>query len=470
MPNTINSGFKGLGIKPSILAIIHKMGLENSTPIQAKAIPLAVSGKDLIGIAQTGTGKTLAFGIPLIQRLAGLKGQALVVLPTRELANQVEESLKQVGRSLGLRTVSIIGGEAMGRQLFALRRRPHVIIATPGRLMDHVKRRSINLHNICILVLDEADMMFDMGFAPQIEEIINLIPKQRQTMLFSATMPAPIIRLAEKHLSSPLQIEVAPAGSTAELVDQEIYLIKREDRQLTLEKILNDYRNLVLIFVRTKHGAANLNKRLKALGYKAAEIHSNLSFAQRKRALADFKSGEQRILVATDVAARGLDINDIQLVVNFDLPDNSEDYVHRIGRTARAGKGGKAISFALPEQRREIQKIERLIRKNLPLIKIGDVEKEERKIFSFQKRYAGRGRFSPRRQAAPNFDSSSESKTGYHGVRRRFYEKKNVGENKSRPSSSGAYKNKFSSPKTKASSGFSSYKKGKFKPKKKFYR
>ncbi len=369
--NQEHFAFKNLGISPAILSILKKMGLETPTPIQSKSIPVAISGQDLFGVAQTGTGKTFAFGIPTIQRLKEKGGRALVMLPTRELANQVEENLKKLGQGLGLRTISIIGGEAFNKQLFGLRRSPHIIVATPGRLLDHVKRRTIKLDDISVLILDEADMMFDMGFAPQIEEIIKLTPKSRQTLLFSATMPAAIIKLAEKYLKSPLQIQVAPTGTTAELIDQEIYLIKSEDKLNTLEKILNDYKNLVLIFVRTRHGVSNLTEKLNLRGHQVSEIHSNLSFNQRKTSLANFKNGIKRILVATDVAARGLDINDIQLVVNYDLPDNSDDYVHRIGRTARAGKGGKAISFSLPHQRRDIQKIERLIKKNLPIIKIG---------------------------------------------------------------------------------------------------
>ena len=277
--------FANLGIKPQILAVLAKMGLVTPTPIQAKAIPVAITGKDLIGIAQTGTGKTLAFGIPLIQALAQKGGTALVLLPTRELANQVEESLKKLGNSLGFQTVSIIGGEAVGKQLFALRRNPQIMVATPGRLLDHVKRRTIRLDYVTVLVLDEADMMFDLGFAPAIEEIIKLTPADRQTLLFSATMPAAIIRLAERYLSSPLQIEVSPAGTTAELVEQEIYLIRSEDRFNTLEKILAEHKNLVLIFVRTKHGASNLAAKLQKAGFTATEIHSNLSFNQRKIAL-----------------------------------------------------------------------------------------------------------------------------------------------------------------------------------------
>ncbi|HOZ53163.1 MAG TPA: DEAD/DEAH box helicase [bacterium] len=384
--NQEHLAFKNLGIKPSILATLEKIGLETPTPIQAKSIPVAISGKDLFGVAQTGTGKTFAFGIPTIQRLKEKGGRALIMLPTRELANQVEENLKKLGRDLGLRTISIIGGEAFNKQLFGLKRSPHVIVATPGRLLDHVKRRTIRLDDISVLILDEADMMFDMGFAPQIEEIIKLTPINRQTLLFSATMPAAIIRLAEKYLKSPLQIQVAPTGTTAELIDQEIYLIRAEDKFSTLGNILNDYKNLVLIFVRTRHGATNLTEKLNSNGFQASEIHSNLSFNQRKTSLANFKDGTKRILVATDVAARGLDINDIQLVVNYDLPDNSEDYVHRIGRTARAGKGGKAISFSLPHQRRDIQKIERLIKKNLLIMKIDfDRGKMEKIVYNNSK-------------------------------------------------------------------------------------
>lgn len=362
-----NFSFASLGIKESILKVITDLGLKIPTPIQHQAIPAALSGEDLVGIAQTGTGKTFAFGIPMLQRLAQVKGRGLILLPTRELAGQVEKSLHSLGDPLGLRTVCLIGGEAIGRQLNSLRRRPHVIVATPGRLIDHLKRGSVKLDDVSVLVLDEADMMFDMGFAPQIEEVLKRVPAQRQTLLFSATMPASVMRLAEKHLRTPVRIEVSPAGTTAELVEQEMYLLPRDSRFDQLLLLLAEYKASVLIFVRTKHGASKLTKKLQSFNFTAAEIHSNLSFPQRQAALAGFRSGKHRILVATDVAARGLDINDIELVLNFDLPDNSEDYVHRIGRTARAGKKGKAISFVAPDQRREIQKIERLIRQVLPV-------------------------------------------------------------------------------------------------------
>ncbi|MFA5421015.1 MAG: DEAD/DEAH box helicase, partial [Patescibacteria group bacterium] len=273
-----NKGFDGLGINERILKTLYKLGIETPTPIQTKAIPVAIAGKDLFGVAQTGTGKTYAFGVPLIQRLIETKGKALIMLPTRELTNQVEESIRILGRNFGLRTVSIIGGEAYNKQFFLLRKNPHVIVATPGRLLDHVKRGTIKLNDVSILVLDEADMMFDLGFAPQIEEIIKLTPISRQTLLFSATMPAPIIKLAEKYLKSPLQIEIAPAGTTADLVDQEIYMLRREDKMKTLEETLESYKDLVLIFVRTKHGATNLTERLIEKGHRVTEIHSNLSY------------------------------------------------------------------------------------------------------------------------------------------------------------------------------------------------
>jgi len=369
--------FTDLGIKESILKIISGLGLTTPTPIQQQAIPAALSGQDIVGIAQTGTGKTFAFGIPMLQQLALNKGRGLVVLPTRELASQVEKSLHSLGGPLGLRTALVIGGEPVFRQLPALRRHPHIVVGTPGRLIDLLKSGNLKLDTVSVLVFDEADMMFDMGFAPQIEEIMKSVPKNRQTLLFSATMPLAVMKLAEKNLKTPVRVEVAPAGTTAALVDQEIYIMSREERWNQLINLLKEYQSSVLVFVRTKHGASKLSKKLKAGGHKAAEIHSNLSFPQRQASLAGFKSGQHRILVATDVAARGLDINDIELVLNYDLPDNSEDYVHRIGRTARAGKKGKAISFATPQQGREVQRIEQLIRKNLPIKKITNSFREE---------------------------------------------------------------------------------------------
>jgi len=357
--------FRGLGISQSILDILKDLKLDNPTPIQVKTIPVAITGQDLIGIAQTGTGKTFAFGIPMLQRLGLTKGQGLIIAPTRELAMQVEESLNRLGKPLGLRTALLIGGEALGKQLFSLRKKPHIVVATPGRLIDHLKRRTFKLDQVNILVLDEADMMLDMGFAPQIQEILKQAPTERQTMLFSATMPATIVKIAAQYMKLPLSIEVAPPGTTASQVDQEIFIIKGEDRLEHLEKILLRYTGSVLVFVRTKHGARALARKLASSGHRAVEIHSNLSLNQRRAALNAFKSKKERILVATDVAARGLDVSGIELVVNYNLPDNSDDYVHRIGRTARAGKEGKAITFATPDQQNEIRAIEKLINKSI---------------------------------------------------------------------------------------------------------
>jgi len=385
--------FSKLGISPAILAVLQKMKFSIPTPIQREAIPVAISGQDLIGVAQTGTGKTLAFGIPMIQRLPALRGKGLVLLPTRELALQVEEHLRQFSGAFGMKTVALIGGQAISNQIFALKRKPNIIVATPGRLIDHLKRRTVRLDDVKVLVLDEADMMFDMGFAPQIEEVLASVPKLRQTMLFSATMPPAIIRLAAKHLKTPIHIEMAPSGTTAKLVDQEMYVVKKEDKFIQLTKILKTYQGSVLIFTRTKHGAANLTKSLLGIGQKAVEIHSNLSFGRRRLAMADFKSKKSRILVATDIAARGIDVSGIELVVNYNLPDNSEDYVHRIGRTGRAGLTGKAISFATPDQLKDIRSIERVINKTFNLTKFAELDKAS-SVFSSHSKSGHRVNFN----------------------------------------------------------------------------
>jgi len=403
--------FTELGIKETILKIISDLGLSTPTPIQLQAIPAALSGQDIVGIAQTGTGKTFAFGIPMLQQLALNKGRGLVVLPTRELASQVEKSLHSLGGPLGLRTALLIGGEPVYRQLPALRRHPHIVVGTPGRLIDLLKSGNLKLDTVSVLVFDEADMMFDMGFAPQIEEIMKSVPKERQTLLFSATMPLAVMKLAEKNLKTPVRVEVAPAGTTAALVDQELYILSREERWYQLLELLKEYQNSVLVFVRTKHGASKLSKKLKENKYQAAEIHSNLSFPQRQASLSGFKSGKHRILVATDVAARGLDINDIELVLNYDLPDNSEDYVHRIGRTARAGKKGKAISFATPQQGREVKRIEQLIRKNLPSKRINSSHSEAVSFVSNNFDRSGRPQRMPRQRADRAVMSSKKEGT-----------------------------------------------------------
>ncbi|MBI4090776.1 MAG: DEAD/DEAH box helicase [Candidatus Komeilibacteria bacterium] len=359
--------FEDLGIARNFLEILKRLHFTTPTPIQEKAIPIAIAGKDVIGVAQTGTGKTLAFGIPMIQRIAIHKGKGLVVLPTRELALQVEEVLHKIGSALGLRSAVLIGGAPMGKQLQDVRKDPHIIVATPGRLLDHMEQRTVSLRIMTIVVLDEADRMLDMGFAPQIKKILAALPRERQIMLFSATMPQDIVRLATQHMKLPLQIEIARSGTVAEQVDQEFFMVAKEDKLRLLDTLLSQYRGTILIFSRTKHGAKKICRSVAGMGHQAAEIHSNRSLNQRKEALSGFKSGKYRLLVATDIAARGIDVTGIELVINFDIPDDPGDYVHRVGRTGRAGQVGKAITFVAPDQRGKVRDIERLVRKNVTL-------------------------------------------------------------------------------------------------------
>lgn len=364
--NVTGENFGNLGIAPKLLEILEKHKFTNPTPIQAQSIAPAIEGKDLMGIAQTGTGKTLAFGIPMIQRLAQNKGKkGLVILPTRELALQVDENLKKIGGSLGLKTAILIGGESMEKQFRMLRRDPHIVIATPGRLVDHLENTKMSLSQVAILVLDEADRMLDMGFAPQIKKILAKVPVNRQTMLFSATMPDEIVHIAQSYMQTPLRVEVAPAGSAVKTVSQELFFVDRNEKLSLLRNILGQYNGSILVFTRTKHGARKISHSVKDMGYAAAEIHSNRTLNQRIEALEGFKIGKYRVLVATDIAARGIDVTGIQLVVNFDLPATAEDYVHRIGRTGRAGMTGHAISFATQDQRSDVRSIERLIRNTL---------------------------------------------------------------------------------------------------------
>lgn len=365
--NTAQPSFYGLGIAPGLLKRLDELNFVEPTPIQQKAIPNAVTGEDIIGIAQTGTGKTFAFSIPMIQQISAKKKMGLVLLPTRELALQVEEELDKLAGSLGLKSVSLIGGASLHKQLQNLRKGVHIIIATPGRLNDILQQKKLSLSNVGILVLDEADRMLDMGFEPQIKRILKHLPKERQTMLFSATMPERISQLAREYMTSPLRVEVAPAGTTAKLIDQEVFIVPKPEKLDLLKQLLDEYKGTVLVFSRTKHGARKIATAIRRMNHTASEIHSNRSLNQRKEALAGFKSGKYRVLVATDIAARGIDVNEIELVINYDLPDNLDDYVHRIGRTGRGGAQGKAISFAAPEQKRDVRAIEQLIQVKLPV-------------------------------------------------------------------------------------------------------
>ncbi len=372
-----NVSFYGLGIAPKILDILDRMKFTTPTPIQHKALPIAIENKDIIGIAQTGTGKTLAFAIPVIQRLSQKNGRALILVPTRELAIQVNETFQKIASGFGIKTAVIIGGVSMNLQIKALRKNPRILIATPGRLVDHMQRRSIVLSDINALVLDEADRMLDMGFLPQIEKIIKFIPKNRHTMLFSATIPGAIVKMATAHMKLPIHVEVAPSGTAAEHIIQEVFIVQKSSKRQLLEKLLQQYRGSVLIFSRTKIGAKKITRHLQQINHRAAEIHSNRSLAQRREALEGFKTGKYRILVATDIAARGIDVRGIELVINYDLPDDTENYVHRIGRTGRAGHEGRAISFATPEQGSDIRSIERLINAALSIVEHPDFPKEE---------------------------------------------------------------------------------------------
>ncbi len=360
------SGFYNLGIAPGLIKAINRLGFKNPTPIQKEAIPIGIQGKDILATARTGSGKTLAFGIPMLQRLSKMEnGAGLVVVPTRELAIQVDESIHAISRGTDIKSAVLIGGVSMFYQREALKKNPRIIIATPGRLMDHVERRTVKLANIHIFILDEADRMLDMGFAPDIKKIIKSIPETRQTMLFSATMPKEIEAMAEKLMDNPTRIEIDRSGATPTEVSHELFMIKNQAKCRLLAVRLKECTGPVLVFTRTKRMASRLTAKVNSMGFEAAEIHSNRSLGQRRHALEGFKRGRYNILIATDIAARGIDVSGIELVVNYDMPANSEDYVHRIGRTGRAGKTGHAISFVTTEQRGSIRSLERFMKTEL---------------------------------------------------------------------------------------------------------
>jgi len=377
--------FDGLEIAPKILEVLDRMKFTTPTPIQYKAIPVAINGTDIVGVAQTGTGKTLAFTIPIVQRLSRGAGKCLVLVPTRELALQVNETFQKIAPGFGINSVVIIGGVPMQSQLKVLKKKPRVIIATPGRLVDHLKQKTVCLNEVEILVLDEADRMLDMGFKPDIERILKFVPRKRQTMLFSATIPGDVVEIGAAHMKLPVHVEVAPSGTVAERIIQELFIVKKEAKKKLRSKLLDQYRGSILIFSRTKRGAAKIRRMIKEMGHNAAEIHSDRTLKQRREALEGFKNGKYRILVATDIAARGIDIVGIETVINYDLPDDTENYVHRIGRTARAGHEGRAISFATPEQKKDIRSIEELIKAALSVSEHPDLPREEfvtRTLFS----------------------------------------------------------------------------------------
>ena len=373
--------FDDLGLIEPLARAVREQGYERPTPIQARAIPHLLEGRDLLGLAQTGTGKTAAFALPILQRLynhppaatGGHRGsrpiRVLILTPTRELASQIAESFDTYGKYLKLRTVVIFGGVGMEPQKQALRTGMDVLVATPGRLLDLAGQGLLHLPNLDVFVLDEADRMLDMGFIHDVKRIIRLLPPKRQTLFFSATMPPEAQALADQLLRDPVRVAVAPVSSTAEKVEQELAYVDKGDKRALLSELLRDVNmRRVLVFSRTKHGANKIAEHLVKDGVGAEAIHGNKSQSARERALAHFKSGHVRVLVATDIAARGIDIDDITHVVNFDLPEVPEQYVHRIGRTARAGASGYAVSFCDADERELLQQIERLTRQQIPVI------------------------------------------------------------------------------------------------------
>jgi len=361
------ASFSSLGLSSGSLAALARAGYRIPTPIQARAIPPALAGNDVIGCAATGTGKTAAFVLPLVERLAGKQGiRALVLAPTRELATQIDEHAASFGAARGVRTALLIGGVSIGPQQLALHSRPQLLIATPGRLIDHLESRNVSLQDIEILVLDEADRMLDMGFKPQLNRILAAVPRGRQTLLFSATMAGEVAEFARKHLRNPARVEVSRSGTVSERAEQRVFLVPQTEKPSLLLTLLAEDQLSTLVFTRTKHRTDRLARMLERAGHRVSRLHSNRSQNQRQQALDGFKDGKYRVLVATDIAARGIDVAEIGHVVNFDLPHVPEDYVHRIGRTARAAASGKASSFCGPEETGQLRDIERLMRQPVP--------------------------------------------------------------------------------------------------------
>jgi ATP-dependent RNA helicase RhlE len=366
--------FMNLGLSKPLLDALAAKDYTTATPIQSKAIPTVLTGRDLLGIAQTGTGKTAAFMLPSLQRLAAQRPQflkpgqirMLVLAPTRELASQIADSAKAYGRFMQLSVGVIFGGVPNGKSLRTVARGLDVLVATPGRLLDLIDQRALSLREIEILVLDEADQMLDLGFIHALKRIVALVPAKRQTLFFSATMPKAIKQLADQYLSNPAEVSVTPVASTVDRVEQRLTMVSQAEKTaLLIELLRSDAVERALVFSRTKHGADKVVRLLEAAGIPANAIHGNKSQPQRERAIAAFKSGEMKVLIATDIAARGIDIPGVTHVVNYDLPEVPEQYVHRIGRTARAGADGIAIAFCSPEERGNLRDIERLTKQKL---------------------------------------------------------------------------------------------------------
>ncbi len=409
--------FSSLGLRAGLLDAVQALEYQAPTPIQAQAIPLALAGRDLVGCAQTGTGKTAAFVLPVLQRLSGRKGiTALVVTPTRELARQIEEVAKSCARHTKHRVTAVYGGVGYQPQVQTLRKGVDMLVATPGRLLDLHTRGDVDLSRVEVLVLDEADRMLDMGFWPDVRRIIGLLPAQRQNMLFSATLSPDVMRVANPILHDPARVEVAPSATPVDTVTQAVYPVNSFQKTDLLIRLLDkQHLERVLVFTRTKHRADRLCRHLANNGIRGAAIHSNRTQAQREAALSGFKKGQCRVLVATDIVARGIDVDGISHVINYDLPANPDDYIHRIGRTARAGARGTAISFLAAEEAKELRDIEVLLGEPLECRDLEGFNYLERLVPDPQRTavrkprtvYAGRGRRRPGSTARKRYSGVS---------------------------------------------------------------
>jgi ATP-dependent RNA helicase RhlE len=420
--------FKDLNIIVPILNALEEEKYENPTPIQSKAIPVILSKKDVLGSAQTGTGKTAAFAIPILQHLFLDRRQdhqsrrinALIVTPTRELAIQIGESFTTYGRHTGIKNVVIFGGVPQNKQTNALKTKPEVLIATPGRLLDLMNQGYIRLNDIKYFVLDEADRMLDMGFIHDIKKIIEKLPERRQSLYFSATLPPSIVELSRKILRDPVKIEVSPNSSTAETIQQHLYYTNKSTKNDLLLHLLDDEKmNQVLLFSRTKHGSDRIARFLKKKKVDADAIHGDKSQNQRQRALTKFKAGELRVLVATDIAARGIDIDKLQYVINFDIPNIAETYVHRIGRSGRAGEDGMAISICEPEENAFVKEIEKLTKQKINVVEDHPFPQTDKKMTAAEKRLFEKEKQEKKREFFANRNKKQGKPKAKKSFRRR---------------------------------------------------
>ena len=461
--------FNELPIDNKLKNSIKFADFKTPTPIQSKSIPISLMGKDILGTAQTGTGKTLAFTIPMINKLILDKNaMALIICPTRELASQVMQTVLKLNvREIGIGNALLIGGEGMQKQLKKLKKRARIIVGTPGRINDHLKRQSLNLSKVSYLVLDETDRMLDMGFTPQIELILKFIPKQHQTLLFSATLPNNILRISEKYLNNPERIAVGSLSTPIEKIKQETFQITQDKKYHELINQLVERNGSILVFVKTKHGADKIVKRLKYDGHSADAIHGNLRQSKRERVINNFRNGKSRILIATDVAARGLDIPLIQHVINYDLPQVPEDYIHRVGRTGRAGKEGSALTFLTPSDRSMWNSISRLINPDFKISKEGQSrnlkgKKRFKAKFNKEKKFKDKKKF---------FKKDDSRKSNFKG-KKKFFKKddsrKSSFKKKKIPFGSTNNPKYFDKDKSNNSQTFSEKKDYKFGRKKKF--